>query len=97
MHEVTWTDRFGVSWTWKSSKERSKKSSVVEKVVKPEQNLSNASYSSHKRKGGNNSTGREYTWSGLRSTKIDDHGNVLEHVFIFVILLGLCFLVNSEV
>ena len=97
MHEITWTDRFGVSWTWKSSKEKSKESSVVEQVVKPEQNLSKASYSSHKCKGGDNSTWREYTWSGLRSIKIDDHGNVLEHVFVFVILLWLCFLVKSEV
>ena len=97
MHEITLTNRFGVSWTWKTSKERSKESSVVGKVVKPGQNLLNPSYSSDKHKGGDNSTGREYAWSGTRANKIDGHGNILEHVFVFVILLWLCFLLKSEV
>ena len=97
MHEVTWTDRFGVSWTWKSSKERSKEPSTVEKAVKPEKNLINASYSSDKHKGGDTSTQRENTWSGQRVKTIDEHGNVLEHVLVFVILLWLCFLVKYEV
>ena len=88
MSQVTWTDRFGVSWTWTSCKVKSEENLLKKgNPVKPERKSSRGIHSSDKTNDQVKYIRKENTGitekSGSTCITFKCNGNVLDNLNIF--------------